>query len=164
MLGVTVAAVFAFAMMSNPVFAASSNLRIASVDGFSMTVVGPNPGVVEENHDIVVYAFFTSKGASNNSFVAYVAATHGTFNDDPEQDDDIRALHAHKVTLDKDSLCVTSLSPSPDVAVDGSTISIPDAKGNVVGWVIAGYDITGEDGGLFGGSGICPTEVYDAIL
>lgn len=31
-----------------PVFAASSNLKIASVDGFSMTVKGGHPGTVED--------------------------------------------------------------------------------------------------------------------
>ena len=157
LLGTIVATVFVFAMMTNPVFAVSSNLKIASVDGFSMTVQGPNPGVVEENHDIVVYAFFTDKkGKTDNSFVAYVAATHSTFNDDPEQDDNIRALHAHKVELNKDTLCVQALAKFPDVSVEGSTISIPDAKGKVVGWVIAAYDV--------GAGGICPTKVYDAIL
>lgn len=144
-LGVSIAAVFVFAMMTNPVFAVSSNLLIESVDGFSMTTKGPNPGV-EENHDIVVYAFFTNIGGKTvNSFVAYVAATHGGFSDDPEQDEDIRALHAHKVELNKDTLCVQDISESPDVSVSKSTISIQDAKGKVGAWVIAGYDIT-EDG------------------
>ena len=60
-MGATVSAVFVFAMMTNPVFAASSNLKIASVDGFSMTVKGGHPGTVEDSHAIVVYAFFTDK-------------------------------------------------------------------------------------------------------
>ncbi len=163
LLGATVSAVFVFAMMTNPVFAVSSNLKIASVDEFSMTVKGGHPGTNEDGHAIVVYGFFTDTNAPKKSFVAYVAATHSSFDDDPEQADNIRALHAHKLHLNKDTLCITALFESPDVSVDGSTISIPDATGDVVNWVIAGYDVTGSAGGLLGGEGICPTEVYDFV-
>ena len=154
-LAVFLAVVFAVSMTVTPAFATSANLRIVSVDGFSMTVKGGTPGAVQENHDIVVYAFFTNTdGTSDNSFVAYVAATHKSFNDDPEQDTNIKALHAHKLELNKDTLCVQDLDEAPDVSVAGRTVSIPDASGEISAYVIAGYDITSD--------GICPTEVYDS--
>jgi len=109
----------------------------------------------------VVYAFFTDKTGPKNSLVSYIAATHSSFLDNPEQDDDIRALHAHKALLNKTTFCVEKLFPSSDVSVDGSTISIPDAKGNVVAWRIVGYDIDVD--GAFGGHGICPTELYSEV-
>ena len=147
-------------MTVTPAFATSANLRISSVDGFSMTVKGGTPGAVQENHDIVVYAFFTdTDGVSDNSFVAYVAATHKSFNDDPEQDANIKVLHAHKLELNKDTLCVQNLDEAPDVSVTRSTVSIADATGTVVAYVIAAYDVDAD--GLLGGHGICPTEVYD---
>lgn len=66
-LGASFAAVFVFAMMANPVFAVSANLQIESAEDFVMTVKGGKPGAVQENHDIVVYAFFTSTpGASSD--------------------------------------------------------------------------------------------------
>ena len=84
-LSVTLAAVFAFAMMTNPVFAVSKSLTITSVGGFSMTA-GGKPGTATEGHDVIVYAFFTSTaGGAPTSFVAYVAAVHPSFNDDPSE-------------------------------------------------------------------------------
>ena len=46
----------------------------------------------------------------------------------------------------------------PEVSVDGSTVTVEetDDSGNVVAYVIAGYDFT-EDG-------LCPTEVYDIVV
>ena len=114
-----------------------------------MTVKGGTPGAVQENHDIVVYAFFTdTDGVSDNSFVAYVAATHKSFNDDPEQDANIKVLHAHKLELNKDTLCVQNLDEAPDVSVTRSTVSIPDATGTVVAYVIVAYDVDAD--GLLG--------------
>jgi len=157
LLGAIVGAVFAFAMMSNPVFAVSANLQIESTDGFSMTVKGGHPGGPQENHDIVVYAFFTeTDGVTPNSFVAYVVAGHAGFADDPEQDPKVKTLHAHKLELNKETLCVQDITEAPDADVDKSTVSIPDAAGSIFAYVIAGYDI--DDGS------ICPTEVYDAQL
>lgn len=153
-LAVSLATIFTLSITVTPAFAVSANLRIASTDGFSMTVKGGQPGAVQENHAIVVYAFFTdTPGESDNSFVAYVAATHKSFNDDPEQNANIKALHAHNLELNKDSLCVQFLDEAPDVSVNGRTVSIPAAVGAITNYVIAGYDVTSD--------GICPTEVYD---
>ena len=45
-LAVFLAVVFAVSMTVTPAFATSANLRISSVDGFSMTVKGGTPGAV----------------------------------------------------------------------------------------------------------------------
>ncbi len=44
LLGATLGAVFVFAMMTNPVFAVSPNLKIDTASDYSMTVVGDDPG------------------------------------------------------------------------------------------------------------------------
>ena len=130
---------------------------------FTMTA-GGNPGTATEGHDIIVYAFFTTTaGVAPNTFVAYVAAVHQSFQDNPadvEQSPDNKKIHAHDLELDNITLCVTGLGNSPTVTVISNTVTINGAAGTVANWVMAGYDQTGSAGGLFGGSGLCPTEVY----
>ncbi len=161
-LGISFAAVFVFAMMTNPVFAVSPNLKIDSVDGFSMTVEGNAPGHGVAGHLIIVYAFFTDEDApgDSTSFIAEVAAIHPKFSDDSEQVPVKPIIHQHELYLDKVSLCVTGLDAvaDPEVSVDGSTVTVEETNdsGNVVAYVIAGYDFT-EDG-------LCPTEVYDIVV
>jgi len=156
-LSVTLAAVFAFAMMTNPVFAVSKSLTITSVGGFSMTA-GGKPGTATEGHDVIVYAFFTSTaGGAPTSFVAYVAAVHPSFNDDPsEQTPGNKKIHAHYLELDTTSLCVEGIANGPTVTISGNTVTISGTAGEAVtNWVIAGYDVTAD--------GLCPTEVYAFI-
>ena len=167
-LGISFAAVFAVSMIFSPLafahFAgtASPDRTILSVDEFEMKTVGSNPGGTTDGHDILVYAFFTdTPGKSANSFVAYVVAFHPTFADDGEQHPDITVGHAHKLELNNDSLCVQDLKVAPKADIDDNELEIENAKGNVIVWVIAGYDVT-VAGGILGGSGICPTFVYDA--
>lgn len=159
-LGASFAAVFVFAMMTNPVFAVSPNLSIASADGYDLTVAGKSPGHGVKGHLIVVYAFFTDAQApgvgQENSFIAEVAAYHPQFDDDSEQSPAKPVLHAHELYLDKGTLCVTGLdvAADPTVTVSGSTVSVPQSNGgDVTAHVIAGYDFTDD--------GLCPTEVFD---
>ncbi|MGQ0795871.1 MAG: hypothetical protein ACT4N5_06790 [Nitrosopumilaceae archaeon] len=129
----SLAAILVISITITPAFAASANLKISSASGFSLTVKGGQPGAVQENHDIVVYAFFTNTpGVTADSFVAYVIATHKSFNDDPEQDANIKALHAHKLEVNTSTLCVQDLDEAPDVSLNGSTMSIPAATGIIV--------------------------------
>ena len=161
-LGVSFAAVFVFAMMANPVFAVSPNLKIESTDGYSMTVVGNSPGHGVKGHLVVVYAFLTDAQApgegQENSFIAEVAAYHPQFDDDSEQTPIKPVIHAHELYLDKDTLCVTGLDveADPEVTVDGSTVTVPQSNGgNIDNYAIAGYDFTDD--------GLCPTEIFDLI-
>jgi len=149
-------------MMTNPVFAVSPNLQIASTSGYSMTVVGDAPGHGVRGHLIIVYAFFTDKQApgegQEDSFIAEVAAYHSRFDDDSEQTPTKPILHAHELYLDKETLCVTGLDENedPTVTVSGSTITVPPSNGGSIdAYVIAGYDFTDD--------GLCPTMVYDEI-
>ena len=168
-LGISFAAVFAVLMIASPLASAtsgtaSSDREISSVDEFEMKTVGSNPGATTDGHDILVYAFFTgTPGKTANSFVAYVAAFHPTFADDGEQHPNIAAGHAHKLELNNASLCVQDLKVGPKADIDDGEITIKNGKGEVGAWVIAGYDVTGATGGIFGGSGICPTFVYDIV-
>ena len=152
------AAVFVFVMMTNPVFAVSKSLSLPSAGpGFTMTA-GGKPGTATEGHYIIVYAFFTSTaGSALNSFVAYVAAVHPSFNDDPsEQTPGNKKIHAHYLELDNNTLCVVGIANAPTVTISGNSISIGGTAGEtVVNWVIAGYDVTA--------GGLCPTEVYAFI-
>ena len=166
LLGATLGAVFVFAMMTNPVFAVSPNLKIDTASDYSMTVVGDDPGKGTWGHDVVVYAFFTDADGpvltNGPTFIAEVAAYHPKFVDDSEQVPAKPKAHAHELYLDVDTLCVEGLDveADPEVTITGSTVSVPQSNGgNVVAHVIAGYDFT--DDGLFGGSGLCPTAVYD---
>ena len=160
-LGISLAAIFAVSMMMSPVAFATSGTpspdrTIDEADDFEMETVGNNPGQTTDGHDILVYAFFTNTpGAAPNSFVAYVAAFHPTFADDDEQIPDITAVHAHQLELNNDSLCIEALTVPPTVEIEDEEIEIEDAEGEVVAWVIAGYDVTG--------AGICPTHVYDLV-
>jgi len=162
-LGISLAAVFAVLMIMSPVaFAhttgtASPDRTISEVDDFEMETVGNNPGATTDGHAILVYAFFTNTpGQSPDSFVAYVAAFHPTFDDDTEQTPNIAAGHAHKLELNNVSLCVQDLVDPPTAEIEDGEIEIEDAEGEVVAWVIAGYDVTG--------AGICPTFVYDILV
>ena len=152
----TLATVFVFAMMTNPVFAVSPSLTITSVGSFTMTT-GGKPGTAMDGHKVIVYAFFTSTaGGAANSFVAYVAAVHPSFNDDPtEQTPGNKRIHAHYLELDNTSLCVVGITPAPTLTISGNSISISGATGTITHWVIAGYDVTG--------GGLCPTQVYAFI-
>ena len=168
LLGAVLAAVFAVSMIISPLAFAhiggtpSPDRTILSVDEFEMKTVGSNPGGTTDGHDILVYAFFTdTPGKTADSFVAYVVAFHPTFADDGEQHPDITVGHAHKLELNNGSLCVQDLKVAPKADIDDNELEIEKAKGNVVAWAIAGYDVTGATGGIFGGSGICPNNVYD---
>ena len=155
-MGIALAAAFVFAMMSNPVFATSPDFRIVSGSGFSMTVEG-TPGDTESDVDsIYVYAFFTQKkGKTDNSFVAYVAASHD-FDDDPEQTGvGDRSLHGHFLELNNNTLCIQAITTDTTASVSGSTVTINGAHGKVVNYVTAVYSITG--------GGICPVHVFDII-
>ncbi len=163
LLGATLAAVFAVSMLTSPIWANGDGLSItkASFDEFSMQTDGA-PGQTTDGHDIVVYAFFTDRaGKAANTFVAFVAAVHPTFTDDNEQKKDATVVHAHALELDIDTLCVTSLAKNPTASVDGNEVRINGGHGNIGANVIAGYDANSV--GLFGGFGICPTEVYALI-
>jgi len=156
-LGMSLATVFVFAMMANPIFAFSPNLKIESADEFSMTVERKAPGKGVDGHLIIVYAFFTDSPGTEtaSSFIAYVAAVHPSFNDDTEQTPIKPIIYAHELESDDTSasfLCVKNLKNDPTVTVDGSEITINDAVGTVNTNVIAAYDFTAN--------GLCPTVVY----
>ena len=160
-LGISLAAVFAVSMIMSPVAfgitgTSSPDRTIDEADDFEMQTVGNNPGTDTDGHDILVYAFFTSTpGVTPDSFIAYVAAFHPTFPDDDEQIPDITAVHAHKLELNNDSLCIQDIVMPPTVEIEDEEIEIEDAEGEVVAWVIAGYDVIGSE--------ICPTHVYDLV-
>lgn len=152
-LGISLAAVFAIAMMANPVFAVSKAFQIDSADGFTMNTVG-NIGTATEGHAVVVYAFVTGTIGPNDGTIAYVAAVHPSFNDDPEeQTPGNKKIHAHQVELDAD-LCVIDINNGPSLVATKKSVTITDTDaGDVVGaHAIVGYDVTEN--------GLCPTEVY----
>jgi hypothetical protein len=157
LMGSAFAAVFALVMTLGPATADGDGLSITkpSFDEFSMIVDG-TPGQTTDGHAIVVYAFFTdTDGKADNSFKAYVAAVHPSFQDDNEQNKDITVVHAHALELDKDTLCVSGLAKNPTATIDGNEVTVNGGNGNIIANVIAGYDITA--------GGICPTEVYDLV-
>ena len=156
LLGATFAAVFAFTMMANPVFGVSKAFEIDSADGFTMSTVG-NIGTATEGHDVVVYAFVTGTTGPNGGTIAYVAAVHPSFNDDPdEQTPGNKKIHAHQVELEGPNLCVIDINenPSLEIAKKSVTITGTDAGDEVGLHAIVGYDVTAE--------GLCATELYDA--
>ncbi|MFB5611576.1 MAG: hypothetical protein ACE5RT_07205 [Nitrosopumilaceae archaeon] len=161
-LGVTLAAVFAFAMMTNPVFAISPSLLIAFVGTTTapdtcFITAGGTPGTATNGHDVLVYVCATAPlGTAGNK--VFLGAIHPSFNDDPEQAKGNKVIHTHEGELFADNCVDTSKlvdNPNGVASVSGNTITIPTDGSAIAVHGIVGYD--------FGPGGLCPTAVYAAV-
>jgi len=157
-LGVSLGAVFVFAMITNPAFAVPPQLVISSVThtfGTGCTItVGAPPGTATKGHDVLVYACLTV--APGTAQTVWLAAIYPSFNDDPaEQTPGNKKIHGHVATIDASS-CVLTLAQTPSASVSGNTVTIsfpggPSTVGAVIGY---DFDLAGN---------LCPTTVYSAV-
>ena len=118
LLGISLAAVFVFAMMANPAFAGGDPKKITSAtadgDTITITTAGKAATTVPDADKIFGYVAITDVGA-------FIVASHlGIDDDDATGDND---WHSHSFTLDENG-CVATIDSAGTATISGNTITI----------------------------------------
>lgn len=125
-LGATLAAVFVFAMMANPVFAAGDPKKITSAtadgDTITITTAGKAGAVVPDPDKIFGYVAITDAGA-------FIVASHNGIDDDDATGD--HDWHSHSFTLDENG-CVATIDSTGTATISGNTITISGTGASTV--------------------------------
>ena len=125
-LGISLAAVFVFAMMANPVFASNDPKKIVSATASAGTITIVADGTVgqvvpKSPNKIAAYVAITDAGV-------FAITAHFGVDDDATGDHD---WHSHGFTLDANS-CIATINSVGVASVSGDTITVTGTGANAV--------------------------------